>query len=349
MTATDTRYNPANEVVKYKFFEQLGNGFDGKDPKTVDQFVNALHEFEIATGFKDFTKYTSDWAIQFKNHLNDKKSARTGLEVSKSLYFHYINFVRRFFEWAVDNEKDYAKLNRREVDFLHVTRNDKNKARVTNYQESHDVADILATIRNMPENTEMERRNKAIVSLFLLTTPRIGSLQQARIDRIKYFKDYEIWALIQDPRLQNIKYAKNITTFFIGDSDDIIQNIIRWRDYLVAKGLSGKDYLFPKITPSFTPDGVVKAEISRDYIKSSTQIRDIIKEAFLNNGLQYLKPHSFRHSIARKVRKEPDATNRLIALAENLGQKNGMAILVTSYAGDSLGQRAAIIKGIKLE
>ena len=70
MKKIDTRYNKANEIVKYKFFEQLEHCKNGKDPKTIIKYVAALHEFEIATGFKDFIKYNSDWAIDFKNHLN---------------------------------------------------------------------------------------------------------------------------------------------------------------------------------------------------------------------------------------------------------------------------------------
>ena len=89
--------------------------------------------------------------------------------------------------------------------------------------------------------------------------------------------------------------------------------------------------------------------LTKEYIKSGTQIRDIIKESFLKNDLPYLKPQSFRHSITRKVRKEEAATDKLIALAENFGQKNGMAVLITSYGGDALGGRAKIIKSIHLE
>lgn len=349
MTTPDTRYNPANEIVKYRFFEELENIKDGKDPKTVNQFVNALHEFEVATDFRDFKKYTSDWALRFKDYLNDKKNKQTGQTISKSLYFHYIAFVRQFFEWLVENEKDYAKLKPKDIGYLHVTRNDKNKARATNYQESHEVADILATIRAMPETTEIERRNKAILSLFLLTTPRISSLMHARIGRIKYFREYETWAFIQDPREQTTKYSRNITAFFIGQSEDIIQNVLKWQNELICKGRRKSDFLFPKITPSFTADGSAVIVLTKEGIKSESQIREAVKEAFQNNGLPYLKPHSFRHSIARKVRKEPDATNKLIALAENLGQKSGMATIITSYAGDALKERAEIIKNIRLE
>jgi len=348
MSKIDIRYNDANEIVKYKFFQRLEHK-DGKDPKTIKMYVSAIHEFELATGFKDFLKYDSDWAIAFKNHLNDKLNKRTGENISKSLYYHYIDFVRQFFEWLVANQKDYSKIKLLDVEFLSVSRNDKNRAKATGYQESHDVADILATIRKMPAVSEIEMRNKAIMSLFLLTSPRISSLQEARIKSVKYFKDYDAWAFMQDPRLQNTKFAKNITTFFVGNSQDIAENITRWREYLIAKGFGDKDYLFPKITPSFTPSGEAITVLTKDYIKADSQIRDIVKSAFKNNGLPYHKPHTFRHSIARKVRKDGASPDVLIALSENFGHKNQMAEIIRTYGGDYLATQAEKMKNIRLE
>ncbi len=349
MKKIDTRYNPANEIAKYNFFEQLEHSEDGKDPKTIKQYVAAVHEFEVATGFKDFKKYTSDWAIDFKDCLNDKINSRTGEHISKSLYFNYISFVRQLFEWIVKNNKDYAKIKDEHIKFLHVTRNDKNKAKATGYQESHEVCDILSSIRNMPESNEIEMRNKALVSLCLLTTPRISSLQEGRIERIKYFKDLDAWAFLQDPRLQNTKYSKFITSFFIGHVEDIIQNVLKWKNYLISKGHTNKDYLFPKIKSSFTQDGTPILELTKECIKSQTQIRIIIKDAFVSNNLPYLKQHSFRHSITRKMMKGEDAAERLMALAENEGHKGGMATLVASYGGNYLAKQARLLKEFELE
>ncbi len=350
MNATDIKYNQNNEIVKYKFFEELEHSKDGKDPKTVNQFINAVHEFEVATGFKDFKKYTGDWAIIYKDHLNDKKNKQTGDNISKSYYLHYISNVRRFFEWLVENEKGYSKIKRKHIDYLHVGKNDKNKAKATNYAESHDIADVLATIRNMPEATEMEMRNKAMLSLFLLTTPRVGSIQTATISSIKYFKDYKTWAFIQDPRVQNTKFSKKITAFFIGQCDDIILNVINWQKHLIAKGFKAKDGLFPKITPSFNKQGDSITLLTKECMKSDSKIRDIVKEAFEANNLPYIKPHNFRHSVTRHIRKtHQNPTDALIAFAENAGQKNGYSTLITSYAGDPLESSAELMKAILLE
>lgn len=130
---------------------------------------------------------------------------------------------------------------------------------------------------------------------------------------------------------------------------DIIQNVINWREYLISKGFTDNDYLFPKITPSFTPSGEAIMILTKECIKSDSQIRDIVKAAFRNNGLPYYKPHTFRHSIARKVRKSENPTDTLIALSENFGHKNGMAEIIRTYGGDYLQRQAEIIKNIRLE
>ena len=149
--------------------------------------------------------------------------------------------------------------------------------------------------------------------------------------------------------MQNIKYSNSIISFFIGQSEDIIQNVLKWREHLIAQGFKDKDFLFPRINSSFTKDGNNIVVLSKEEIKSKTHTRNIIKTAFEANNLPYYKPHSFRHSLARKVRKEPNATDLLIALSENDGHKSGMATIISSYGGDYLSRQAKMMKSILLE
>ncbi len=349
MNKIDTRHNPANEIVKRKFFEQLEHARNGKDPKTVDQYMKAIHEFEVVTGFKDFKQFHSDWALDFKFHLNDKTNRYTGDPISKSYYFHYLGYVREFFEWLIVNEKGYKKIKLRDVEYLYTTRNDKNKAKATGYQECYEISDILTTIRNMPNDSELALRNRAMLSLCLLTTPRISALQTARIQSIKYFKQYEAWSFVQDPRLTNTKFSKKITAFFIGNAQDIIENVLNWVQHLKAKGASGKEYLFPKIENNFKSNNMSVTSLTQDPIKSPSTIRDIFKQAFLDNGLPYYKPHSFRHSVTRAIKKQPNAVELSIALAENMGHKGGLSTLHASYGGDYEQQQAALLKAFLLE
>lgn len=341
-----TKHNEANELAKYKFLDELGVE---KDPKTVLHYINAIHEFEVATNFRDFREYNSEWAKEFKHYLNNKKNKRTGQNISQSLYVSYIAHVRNFFEWLAKNEKEYSKLKARDIAFLKVTQNVANQAKATGYQESHDVNDLLSTIRNMPETTNIEKRNKAMFSLCLLTSPRISSLQTARIKSIKFMREYNSWAFLQNPKTQKTKFSKNITSFFVGQSQDIVNNLLNWQQYLQSQGFENNDYLFPRTEMSFSKEGKPTILLAKGMIKSQTIIREALHEAFQNNSLAYRSPHKFRHSITRRARQDGASTDTLLAIAENFGQKTGLATLVASYGDNYLHKQAELMKGINLQ
>jgi integrase len=90
--------------------------------------------------------------------------------------------------------------------------------------------------------------------------------------------------------------------------------------------------------------------LSKDVIDSDSWVRSgIVKPAFEVSNVKYRCPHSFRHSLARLARQQPDPSNLLIALSENDGHKNQMAVLLASYAVDYKSVRAKLMKGFKLE
>lgn len=306
MSKIDTRYNQYNEIMKSKFLRELTySGVNGKDPrdsKTILQYVKAIHEFEVATNFKDFKKFTQELAILFKNHLSDKKNKRTGENISKSLFVHYLKYTKEFFEWLIINEKEYSHIKQTDINFLKTTKNDRNIALSIKEQESYLVSEILSTIRKMPSETPIEMRNKAMISLCLLTTPRISSLQTARICSIRYFRDYEVWAFAQDLKLVDTKFARTITSFFIGKCQDIIDNVLNWQNYLREQGFKDKDYLFPKIVqvlrvkanifcnsrkiPLNPIHGFVRAFLKKHLLRMVYRIENLIYSVNQLQGLQ---------------------------------------------------------------
>ena len=350
----DTRYNEQNEVVKYQFFQELAEcGINDKDPrdeKTIRQYINAIHELEVATNFNDFRNYDLNFALEFKEHLANKISKKTGKNISKSLYVHYLKYNKEFFEWLKKEKREYSKINQKDINYLKTNRNDKNTALATGHQESNLVKDILLVIRKMPDSTPIQMRNKAMISLCLITCPRIKALITARICSIRYFEEYEAWTFDQNPRLVKTKKSKHIVSFFVGQCQDIINNVLNWLKYLKEQGFKDHDYLFPKIESSFDGNGNSICKLSKDVIDSDSWVRSgIFKLAFEASNIKYCCPHSFRHSLARLARTQPDPANLLIALSENDGHKNQMAVLLSSYAVDYKSVRAKLMKGFKLE
>ena len=131
-----TQYNPRNEIIKSKFFEMLENA-KGRDPKTVNAYIQDIHEFEMYSDFVDFKKFNTKLAIGFKEYLSDKKNKRTGEAISKSYLQHAIAHLREFFEW-LSRQKGYERhIQYDDAQYFHLTRNNRNKAMATAYQEPH--------------------------------------------------------------------------------------------------------------------------------------------------------------------------------------------------------------------
>ena len=65
----------------------------------------------------------------------------------------------------------------------------------------------------MPNKTIIEQRNKALISLCLLTCPRIKALSTARICSIRYFVEYEAWDFDQHPKLIDTKRKSSLFLF----------------------------------------------------------------------------------------------------------------------------------------
>jgi hypothetical protein len=75
----------------------------------------------------------------------------------------------------------------------------------------------------------------------------------------------------------------------------------------------------------------------------------IFKVAFAANDLPYRKPHTFRHTITRKMMLHPQSPLYISALAQNLGQEKDQGVLIANYGTRPEHERAGILKGYDLE
>ncbi|MFT4968055.1 MAG: integrase [Candidatus Deianiraeaceae bacterium] len=302
-----------------------------------------MFAFGGCINFQDFSKFKKDWSVDFKRHLVTKKE-----DISMSYCNNYMSHVRVFFEWLV-KQKGYTHIHNKGITLLYLTQNERNEAKATGIQKSYLVHKILATIRNMPNDTPIQMRDKAIISLCILTTPRITALMSARMMSVDFLEEYNAWAFMQ----RKTKKRRAITAFFIGQYcesiQDIIQNVIKWKEYLVKKGFTDKDYLFPKIVPSFDKDGVHILELKKQKIKSSTTAGDIFNKAFINNNLAKINPHSFRHTISKLMKRQQQSARLVPAFHENYGHTKGLAQVLSTYGQDYLCEQAELLSNFPLE
>lgn len=337
MTKKDnkTSFNPVNERMKYKYRIHLRR-INQRDEKTIIAALKHIREYEIQTNFEGFQKYNGDKADTYIRSLFQRN-------LSMSFISDNIRCVKEFLQW-LERQKGYrSKIDYNQIDYLNISRNQQNTAKAVEYQKSYTYDQIIKAIRSMPNKTDKERRDKAIISLNALCALRISELRSIKIKNL--IEEEGQYFVSVCPKTMDVKFAKSRIAYFIALPDDIIKNVIDWVDHLKKLGFQDKDPLFPVIDNRFGQANLLEQSIRKTGIQSDTTIRDIFKKAFERVGFAYIKPHSFRKTISRYAERQSPAF--LNAIRQNLGHKS-IDTTLNSYGQLSMAEQKSIIAGVKL-
>jgi integrase len=148
------------------------------------------------------------------------------------------------------------------------------------------------------------------------------------------------------PKNMSVKFAKTRYVDFMPLPDDIIANVIKWRDFLKTLGFKDNDPLFPVVDNRFTETNLLKQTMRKDEIKSDTTIRDIFKKAFEAAGYEYIKPHSFRKTMAKYAEYQSPAFFN--AVRQNLGHSS-IDTTLNSYGQLSVAEQRKIISSAEFK
>lgn len=329
------QYSPANERAKYKYRIHMRR-VRQRDEKTIIAVLKHIREYEVQTGFEGFEKYNSDKADQYIRSLFQRN-------LSMSFIADNVRCVKEFLQW-LERQKGYrSKIDYNQIDYLNISRNQKNTAKAVEYQKAYTYDQILKAIRAMPSKTDKERRDKALISLNALGTLRISELRSVKMKNL--IEEDGHYFINVCPKSMEVKFAKSRIVNFIALPNDIILNVTNWYAYLKTMGFQDNDPLFPVINNRFGQTNLLAQSMRKTGIQSGTTIRTIFKKAFQDVGLAYINPHSFRKTVTRYAERQSPAF--LNAIRQNLGHKS-IDTTLNSYGQLSLAEQRAIIAGIKL-
>lgn len=315
-----TELNPKNERLKLAWIEDLEIE---KATSTIDQKLAALSQFEAMTGAADFIAFDRDIV---KIYL----SAIRHTAISWKTKAAKVRHVRSFFDWMVMEEHVKPKAVRKAIASLRLT--DK-EARAGSAQRTvkHPTLDqIESTIRAMPNNTAIERRNRALIAFTALSGARDGAIISMRLKHVRLAaREVE-----QHPDEVDTKASKLIQTWFFPVGDFIEGEVASYIQFLKDDlGFTDDDPLFPKPKMGHdASDQFCAVGLSKDRWTTANPMRIIFRTAFTANGLRYYNPHSFRNmlmALAYELELDPRSMK---AWSQNLGHEH----LETSF--NSYGQ-----------
>ena len=303
-------YNSRNERTKVKYRTHIRR-IGQKDEKTILAILKHIRDFEIFINFAGFEKFNADIADKYIQGM-------FSVNLSLSYITDNIRALKDFLNW-LERQRGYrSKINYNHIDYLNVSRNQRRSAKATEYQKGYSYEQIIQANRLMPERTDKDKRNKAIVSLQALCTLRISELRTVKLANM--VQEDGTWFIHVSPKNMQTKFAKTRQCVFVSLPDDIKANVINWYDYLKLIGFSDGDPLFPAIDNRFNQQNLLETNITNNAIKSDTTLRDIFKACFANAGMDYIKPHSFRKTLARFAQTKSPAF--LNAVRQNLGHSS---------------------------
>lgn len=339
-----------NELAKRKFYDYLA-GPGQYSPASIACHENAIWVWEDFTNKADFAGFTKTRAEDFRDWLKGKKKTNGEGTVSLSYCFDTLRYLTKFFEWLSD-QPGYRKIRRTDIEYLRLTKQEVRMATQPKGKESPTVEEVRTLIEAIKGTSEVEIRDKALLSLTFLTGARISaisSLPMASFDKAGV-------TLYQDPTLGvKTKSSKRIVSVLLTISyKEPLGYFLEWFDYLTAQKKFGpKDPLFPttKIENGKKNLGFHSTqEVEPVFWKSASSARKIFEKRFAQAGLKYYHPHTFRHLLSKTIMKLPITEEQKKALSQNFGHEDvGTTFGSYGYGHIPEDRQIEIIKNIDFE
>jgi integrase len=336
------KHNAANERIKNDYFKLLKEA-RGYDEASIDAVAASIDRFEIYTKRRGFERFHVEQAIGFKSWLKEQRSKQTGRPLSKATLGSTMRYLREFFLWLSGQPGYRSRIRFGDTAYFRISEKDSRAAATANDRPVPTLDQINKALRELPAETVIQRRDRAVFAFTILTGARddaAASLRMKDVDLVQRM-------VFQDPRAVRTKASKGIWTWFF-PVGSLPEEIVRqWVTELRGDHAWGDDEpLFPA-----TRTGLNEARqftvlgIARSSWSTAEPIRKIFRSAFERAGLPYFNPHSFRKTLARLGEKLCKTPEEFKAWSQNLGHEQ-VSTTLTSYGAVDRHRQAEIILGL---
>lgn len=337
------KHHPKNERIKRRYFDYLKEA-KRMDVSSVDLVAASIAAFEQYSNYKDFAKFHIEKAKGFKAHLHQQRNVKTGKPLSKATIYSRLMALKAFDFWLAGQSGYKSQISYADADYFNPNANDSRIATARREKKVPTVEQVRHVIFTMPDGSDVEKRDRAIVAFTLLTGARDNAVASFRLKHV----DLESRSVFQDARDVKTKNRKTFTTFFFPVGEDVEAVLTDWIDHLKGKLWFGPDDpLFPATKVALTNAGLFGAAgLSRDHWKNASAIRRIFRTAFEAAGLPYANPHSLRDTLAMLGEQRCRTPEEFKAWSQNLGHEQVLTTF-SSYGTVATNRQAEIITHLR--
>jgi integrase/recombinase XerC len=334
------KFSPANERIKHRYLAFLGEA-KRFSTSSVDQVAAAIADFEASTGFRDFRHFRIEQAQSYKRKLGSSTGDNgKGRGLAKATISSRPAALKAFFQWLAQQPGFKSRLTYSDAEYFNASANDERIAKAVRERPVPSVEQIRHVLHSMPSQSDIERRNQALIAFTLLSGARDNAIASMSIKHV----DLTNRRIYQDAREVRTKNAKTITSTFFPVGTDIELIVENWVRLLVERLWGPDDPLFPATKVALGESGHFEnGGLDRKHWKDAAAIRRVFKESFKAAGLPYFNPHSFRNTLAslgERICPNPEAFK---AWSQNLGHAHVLTTF-TSYGTVASSRQDEILK-----
>ena len=320
------KHNPNNVRINRKYCIFLKEA-KRQDESSIDGVAKAINRFEQYTKFKDFKLFHHQQAVGFKTHLTNQKNKTTNKPLSKATLHTTLRHLKNFLQWLAREAGYKSRINYSDTEYFNLSEKDTRVANAKRKKPVPSLEQIIHVMENMPERTDIEKRNRALIAFTLLTGARDSAIASLKIKHVILHEG----RLFQDAREVKTKFSKTFNTYFFPVGKLPLNIVKAWIEYLTKELLSSPDDpLFPKTKMVVGDDRRFKAcGLLREHWLTASPIRKIFKQAFKNADLPYYNPHSFRNTLVKLGMNLCQNAEQFKTWSQNLGHEG---VLTTLYS-----------------
>lgn len=330
--------NAPNERIKHRYFHRKAEA-DGLAPATIEAAARSIADYEKFTGWKDFGEFNQRDAVGYKKHLLSNGGRRAAELSNRSTVRTRLRHVQLFFRWLSGEPGYKSRVRLSDVDFLTLSRRDVRIASEAIGKPTPSLEQVQHVIRSMPSASDVERRNRALIALVLLTGVRVSACISLKLKHVRS----DLSGINQDGREVCTKLRKSYPTLFFPVGEDIRDIFVDYVDHLKSVLLWGDDDpLFGRTrrvveNGSFVSGGMEPAEWT-----TPGPVWKIFRAAFEAAGMAYHTPHSLRRTLMRLGERRCSTPEQLKAWSQNLGHDEVLTSF-TSYGAVPVRRQAEIL------
>jgi integrase/recombinase XerC len=165
------KFNPENERIKHRYLAFLAEA-KRFSTSSVDQVAAAIADFEASTGFKDFRQFRIEQAQSYKRRLGGTGDDGKERGLAKATISSRLAALKAFFQWLAQQPGFKSRLTYSDAEYFNASANDERIARAIRERPVPTVEQIRHVLRTMPSQSDIERRNQALIAFTPLSGAR---------------------------------------------------------------------------------------------------------------------------------------------------------------------------------